>query len=100
LSADGDVESRLQESVSGGQSWVPIIHQGCHFSEELRESLLTVMGWYLALVVALILPYVLAHFDYTHWDVIGGLLVLSLYVAVVVALAVLLVRSGRRLRAK
>jgi hypothetical protein len=61
---------------------------------------LTAMGWYLVLAVALILPYVLAHFDYTHWDVIGGLLVLSLYVAVVVALAVFFVRSGRRLRAK
>ena len=46
------------------------------------------MGWYLVLAVALILPYVLAHFDYTHRDVIGGLLVPSLYVAVVLALAV------------
>lgn len=62
--------------------------------------MLAVMGWYLVLAVALILPYVLAHFDYTHWDVVGGLLVLSLYVAVVVALAVFLIRSGRRLRAK
>ena len=61
---------------------------------------LTVMGWYLVLAVALVLPVVLAHFDYTHWDVIGGLLVLSLYVAVVVALAVYLLRPGRRLRAK
>ena len=58
------------------------------------------MGWYIVFAVTLILPYVLAHFDYTHWDVIGGLLVLSLYVAVVVALAVFLIRSGRRLRAK
>jgi hypothetical protein len=40
------------------------------------------------LAVALSLPYVLAHFDYTHWDVISGLLVPSLYVAVVLALAV------------
>jgi hypothetical protein len=61
---------------------------------------LAVMGWYLVLAVALILPYVLAHFDYTHWDVVGGLPVLSLYVAVVVALAVFSIRSGRRLRAK
>ena len=49
---------------------------------------LTVMGWYLVLAVALSLPYVVAHFDYTHWDVIDGLLVSSLYVAVVLALAV------------
>jgi hypothetical protein len=49
---------------------------------------LTVMGWYLVLAVALSLPYVLAHFDYTHWDVIGGLLVPSLDVAAVLALAV------------
>ena len=46
------------------------------------------MGWYLVLAVALSLPYVLAHFDCTHWDVIDGLLVSSLYVAVVLALAV------------
>lgn len=75
------------------------MHQGCLFSEAAGVTL-TVMGWYIVLAVALILPYVLAHFDYTHLDVTGGLLVLSLYVGVVVTLAVLLMRFGRRLRAK
>jgi hypothetical protein len=98
LWADGDVGStagvHLRRPVLG-----PIMHQGCLFSEAAGVTL-TVMGWYIVLAVALILPYVLAHFDYTHLDVIGGLLVLSLYVGVVVTLAVLLMRFGRRLRAK
>ena len=58
------------------------------------------MGWYLVLAIAMILPWVLAHFDYTHLDVIGGLLVLTLYLAVVVGIVILLLRTGRRLRGK
>jgi hypothetical protein len=46
------------------------------------------MGWWLVLVIVIVLASVLPRFDHTHWDVIGGLLVLTLYVAVVVALAV------------
>ena len=61
---------------------------------------LTAMGWWLVLAVVIVLASVLPRFDYTHWDVIGGLLVLTLYVVVVVALAVLLMRFGRRLRAR
>ena len=58
------------------------------------------MGWWLVLAIVIVLATVLPRFDYTHWDVIGGLLVLSLYVGVVMALAVLQMRYGRRLRAK
>jgi hypothetical protein len=61
---------------------------------------LTVMGWWLVLAIVIVLASVLPRFDYTHWDVIGGLPVLMLYVGVVMALAVLLMRYGRRLRAK
>jgi hypothetical protein len=62
--------------------------------------MLTLMGWWLVLVVALFAPWWLAHFDYTHLNVIGGLLVLTLYVAVVVGIVIVLLRTGRRLRGK
>jgi hypothetical protein len=62
--------------------------------------LLTLLGWWIVVGIAFVLPWVLAHFDYTHLNVLGGLLVLSLYVVIVVAIIILLLRSGRRLRAK
>ena len=46
------------------------------------------MGWWLVLAIVIVLATVLPRFDYTDWNVIGGLLVLSLYVGVVMALAV------------
>jgi hypothetical protein len=49
---------------------------------------LTAMGWWLVLAVVIVLASVLPRFDYAHWDVIGGLLVPSLDVAAVLALAV------------
>jgi hypothetical protein len=94
--------------MSGGDYRSPSQEAGSDADDPPRMSLLrraagitlTVMGWWLVLVIAIVLPYVLAQFDYTHSDVIGGLLVLILYVGVVVALALLLMRYGRRLRAK
>ena len=99
LSADGDAEADCK-SPSQKAGPCPDHPQRMSLLRRAAGIILTVMGWYLVLVVAFVLPYVLAHFDYTHMDVIGGLVVLSLDVAVVVALAVFLMRSGRRLRAK
>ena len=62
--------------------------------------MLNLMGWWLVLVVVLFVPWWLAHFDYTHPSVFGGLLVLTLYLVVVAAIVILLLRSGRRLRGK
>ena len=62
--------------------------------------MLTLMGWWLVLVVVLFVPWWLAHFDYAHPSVFAGLLVLTLYLVVVAAIVILLLRSGRRLRGK
>jgi hypothetical protein len=102
------VERCPRMEMSGADYRSPSQEPGSDADDPPRMSLLTraagitltVMGWWLVLVIVIVLPYVLAQFDYTHSDVIGGLLVLILYVGVVVALALLLMRYGRRLRAK
>jgi hypothetical protein len=63
--------------------------------------MLTLMGWWLVLMVSVALPMVLGHADYSHPSpFFGGLLVLTLYLVVVAAIVILLLRSGRRLRGK
>jgi hypothetical protein len=59
---------------------------------------MSVAGWWLVAGTVIVAPFALAHFDFTEALAIGGILVLSLYVALVVGLAIVLIRRGRQLR--
>jgi hypothetical protein len=61
--------------------------------------ILTVAGWYVAFVTAGLGLFVLAHVDFSSKSAVLGVFVLTLWV-VPVGLSILLIRFGRRLRAK
>jgi hypothetical protein len=62
--------------------------------------MLTVAGWYVGLATAVITPLALAQFDFSNRSAVLGVFVLLLYVVVLIGFSILLIRSGRRLRAK
>jgi hypothetical protein len=66
-------------------------------------ALLSAFGWFWALLAVLLVPYTLLTFDWNDGP-IGGLLLMVLglivYAAVPVGLSIVLVRLGRRIRAK
>lgn len=66
--------------------------------KRLAGILLAVAGWWIIAGMVIVVPFALAHFDFTDEGALGGVLVLALYVAILAALAVALIRVGRRLR--
>jgi hypothetical protein len=69
-------------------------------AKKAAGMILTVAGWYVAFVTAGLGLFVLVQFDFTSMSAIPGVFVLMLYVVVLVGLSILLMRWGRRLRAK